>query len=134
MDKSDYSQCIVLSPERFADVDFRKDSECRILRAFGITREDMDSAISPCLFPEMEKGQAFVCKTETRCYVLVKLNNNNAGGGDNSVDIGGKSTLFGGLHDFRNGSIVVGVRTRCVCFPIPGKIFDNRERRALRHA
>ena len=136
MDRSDYSQGIVLSPERFADVDFRKDSESRILRAFGITRKDLDSAIEPSLFRSIENGQAFIVKYDERvAFVAVKLNGHNAGGGDNSVAIGGKYTIFGGCHDFaKSGSLVVGIPLNQVVFPIPGKVFTHRERRALRHA
>lgn len=134
MKANDFSQGIVIGPEPKANLDLRKGEQSRILRAFGFTAEDIKAADKPCLFDEVEVGQAFLTRTATVCYVSVRLNHNNAGGGDNSVVIGGIYPLFGGWHDFYNGSVVVGFRKSAVVYPIPGKQFDRRERRALKNA
>ena len=134
--KNDFPQGIVAKDREYADINLKDRKESRILWAFDLTRKDLDSAIEPSLFRSLENGQAFIVKYDERVtYVAVKLNGHNAGGGDNSVAIGGKYSIFGGYHDFdRSGSLVVGIPLNQVVFPVPGKVFTHRERRALRHA
>ena len=135
MNQSDDSQGIVIDEGKFASIDFRRRSEIRILQGFGIAKEDIESATEPELFRNVETGSVFIVKDEEVCFVCVKLNGHNAGGGENAVAIGGKYRLCGGWRDFGiEGSVVVGVSLSRVVYPIPGKIFGPRERRALRHA
>lgn len=135
MSRRNAPQGIVLPDARYASIDMRKPREARILRAYGIGRELLASSDKPRLFSDLEVGMAFVVKEDDVCFVCCKLNGHNAGGGDNSVVIGGKYRLFGGWWDFaKSGSVIVGVRGSSVVFPIPGKAFDARERRSLRHA
>ena len=99
--KNDFPQGIVAKDREYAEINLREWKESRIIRGFGLAREDLDSAIEPSLFRSLENGQAFIVKYDERVtYVAVKLNGHNAGGGDNSVAIGGKYTIFGDYHDF----------------------------------
>lgn len=135
MSRNDYPQGIVVKQREYAEVSLIDRRESRILRAFGFSRADLASAKEPSLLRSLDNGQAFLVKEdENTSFVCVKLNGHNAGGGDNSVAIGGKFRVFGEPHDFSTGSVIIGVQLNAVVFPIKGKVFNQRERRALRHA
>lgn len=131
---NDYAQGIYVESFRAPRFSLKRYADSRVLNAFGITREEISDAKRPALFGDLAAGDAFVFRSPSDCFVAVKLNSGNAGGGNNCAVIGGRFHVGGKPHDFREGSIVVGVMQDVVCYPIENRRFDARERRAIRHA
>lgn len=135
MKRNDYAQGIYVESLRAPSFSLKRYADSRVLNAFGFTREEIRNAKRPALFGDLAVGTAFVFRSPSDCFVGVKLNSGNAGGGNNCAVIGGRFHVGGKPHDFREGSIVVGVMQDVVCYPIrEHSFFDARERRAIRHA
>ncbi len=132
--RNDYAQGIYVESFRAPGFSLRRYSDSRVLNAFGITREEIRGVRRPALFGDLATGSVFVFRSPSDHFVGVKLNSGNAGGGNNCAVIGGRFHVNGKPHDFREGSIVVGVMQDVVCYPIDIRRFDARERRAIRHA
>ena len=124
----------ILEPSDRRNFSLRDMAKSKILKAYRFTRAEIDSAEEPTLFGKLEVGQCFVCRKSDGDFVAVKISGQDVESGENCVVIGGIFKIINGEHDFSIGSLLIGVRDRFVVFPIPGRTFDERERRALRNA
>ena len=120
--------------EQKLHLDLRKNSQSRVLKAYGFREEEINSAREATAFRNLPVGAAFIVKKQLSSYVAVKLSDANPGGSNNAVVIGGIFPISKGFHDFTIGTLLCGFSAFATVYPIAGKRFDKRERRALINA